>query len=244
MPTQDQGSGATEIEKVEIKFNVSSDHIVETLSDLELSELEETDVYFLETKDRDLQKKFIILRVRDRDIKDDVTVKIRDGKAANIMVGDYEKPGEKLDVKKEGDWVIDGDKKISFSITDKRVKVNGIGELASSGELGSLFHETQKELIEDIAGSILWKKLLALGPVKSRKWDVTVGGIKLNLEEWSLSTATVSLQMLEFSKKVDVAEAEQALVDIREALLAKGIKQDQSPESKTEVVIRAFLCLD
>ncbi len=232
-------------EEVELKFVVQAEQIQGALRTFtQGKDGEERNIYFLETDAMALSQKGIILRLRENPGKaDDSTVKLRGDKAAELP--DMEFPlteTRKEESKAEKDKVIGGKEAPSFSITVKQRE----GEVADlrkgKRDLKELFSDKQESFLAKYAQGVDWQRARLLGPVKTEKWKIISDGFccELTAELWHLPGCEQQ-EMLEFSTKVDETDATMVEEDLRELMKNKQIELAESPESKTQTVLKCLL---
>jgi hypothetical protein len=231
-------------EEVEIKFVVRAEQVAAALEAFPTAHAEVRDIYFVETDDQELAAKNLILRLRAKPgKKDDSTVKLR-GEAA-VGVSQEEFPlGDNGDTetKLESDRVLGGSTARSFSLTTKLNPGEVAALVKGDRKLEQLFPPAQKKFLLRFASGLDWSKARWLGPVKTEKWACRIPGFapEVTAELWTLPRGTPS-QLLEFSLKVDTAEAAAAADELTAALARKGLTLAEKPDSKTRFVLGRLL---
>ena len=231
-------------EEVELKLVVKEEQIPEALRKFTQGKNgEERNIYFLEMDDMELSRKSIILRLRENPGKrDDSTVKLRGNEAAELPDAEFPRTDNGEESKAEKDKVIGGKEARSFSITVKQ-REGEVAELRKGKcELKELFSDKQEKFLSKYAPGVDWHTARLLGPVKTEKWKFMPDGFphELTAELWHLPSCEQE-QMLEFSTKVDESDAKEVERDLLEMMKKKGVALSQSPESKTQSVLKCLL---
>jgi hypothetical protein len=232
-------------DEVELKFVVKEAEIPQALTTFtQGKDGEERNIYFLERDDMALSQKGIILRLRENPGKrDDSTVKLRGNEAAELPDAEFPRTETREEESKlEKDKVIGGKEARSFSITVKQREGEVVDLRKGKRELKDLFSDKQASFLGKYAQGVDWHKARLLGPVKTEKWKVDPDGFrhKLSAELWHLPGCEQK-QMLEFSTKVDESDATEVERDLIELMKKKQVEQSQSPESKTQAVLKCLL---
>ena len=226
----------------EIKANVESASIDETLSALDLKDnkAEPRSIYFWETSSvrESLYSQGLILRLR-RDVDSaDCTVKFRPCDTSRLPA-DWQsaKEGAGWEFRIEQDWT--GAEPVLSSSLASDLEASTADEAVLDRDATELFSADQLELFAGYSSYELpAPKLQLLGPVRARKWKIKLGGRKINCEEWVLDA---DLRFLELSGREEdpsaAAATRQQLLDLYEE---QGVHVSTKPELKTKVVLDFF----
>ncbi len=236
-------AGRVWAEEVELKFVVKDEQIDKSRKEFPpVGEVENSEVYFLETADSGLSQRHVILRLRNKLGKhDDSTVKLRGDEAEGVPEAEFPRTNtgdEKC--KLERDKLIGGKETPSLSITLKQGKKAVAEMLEGKRTLESLFSEKQKKFLAKYAPGVNWQKASLLGPVKVTEWEFeAIHAGRLTAELWDIPQS--KLRALEFSTKVDKAEVDKTEKGILDCMEDHKIEHGTDPKSKTQFVIDTLL---
>jgi hypothetical protein len=224
---------------VEIKVNVAGP-AADALSLLALGEGSKRRIWFLEDLTPGLGTPLpllsagVLLRLRSGK-SDDSTVKLRPCRRTQLTpewAHDFQR-GDSFTYRVEADWT--GSRRSLAASAVQDLGSGLIDSVTSEGaDAGILFDGKQQEFLRECGDlRVALAGLVALGPIKVRKWnDVEIGGLNANIERWTIG----NLDFLEISFRSTSGAAEQQL-RLEGAIRALGLPIDENPESKTRRVL-------
>lgn len=216
---------------VEVKLLIAPSDQTRALQTLGFEKKQKGRVYFYDTPDLDLLKQGLILRVRQGDDDNDLTVKIRPA-ADNSTISDPS--GGQEDFKCESD-LNGGVAKPSYSIKQsftKNVPDDGKG-FAAQLTVG------QRELIRLARVDVEWKRVRKLADIESVAWQrkKADGMPKLSLERWEWPQDRA---VLELSAKVDAGDALTIEQGLKQLALSKDLLVGCDSKPKTRMVLESL----
>jgi hypothetical protein len=235
---------------IEIKVNVGGD-VDQALSALGLDGGRRRKVWFLDDLTEGARPTLpllsagIVLRLRKRDDgEEDSTVKLRPCRWSQLV-----SPWDQA-LSRDPDFTIEGDWSQTHHVLAASSKANldeGTIEAAIDGQgrLGDAFTKSQHDFLAKCGEArVALRGVTALGPISATQWkDATLGGVdSVAAERWTVA----GLDFLELSLRVTdgagVARAQQRA--LTEEVLSRGLKLDDSDESKTVRVMKRLAGLD
>ena len=235
---------------IEIKVNVGGD-VDQALSALELDGGKQRKVWFLEDLTEGARPTLpllsagIVLRLRRRDDGEaDSTVKLRPCRWSQLISPWDHALSRDPDFTIEGDWsrtrhVLAASRKTDLDEGAIHAAING------DGRLGDAFTKSQQDFLSDCGEiRVAMRGLTALDPIAATQWKkVSIGGVDdVAAERWTVA----GLDFLELSMRVtdgpDAAAAQQRA--LTEEVTSRGLKLDDSEESKTPRVMKRLARLD
>jgi uncharacterized protein YjbK len=188
-------------------------------------------VYFYDTPKLDLYDRHLVLRGRVTEGEAESTLKLRPLPESGVPG-----PWKAAEARIELDVV--GSKQVPSGKLDADLDPELIDQVAQGDAKASeLFDGTQVGLVDDDEEL---GKLVVLGPVDARVWDLPEESFphELSVEEWSLPDGS---HFMELSFKVKPDKAEKAQKDFHAYLTRLAIGFDGDPEPKTPKVLRFFV---
>ncbi|MFJ7073481.1 hypothetical protein [Streptomyces sp. NPDC098781] len=189
-----------------------------------------------------------ILRFRTGGGPDDLTVKLRPCRREQL-VGRFSDPFEAqpFTYKIEEDWSSNG-RVLAASLVHGHAPGVLSGAVAPGGDPSAAIDAVQDQFLHACTPSLRLDGLVALGPVRSTKFDdVPLDGLDVDLEAWSVA----GLDFLEASIRVkpkdeDNAEeletrAERKQRKLSDAVRERGVTLSENPENKTRRVLAALV---
>jgi hypothetical protein len=182
-------------------------------------------VFFFDTKSRELFLHGVIMRARVGSAGNDLMVKVRVPEGQTIPVHDLG-AGYKCEVDRSGDTAVR-----SYSV---RTKLNG--ETPTSGrDVLNLLSPGQKRLLEEAHTLPDWSRVEKVASISSTVWKIEneAGLTKLSLELWQWE----SKQVVELSTKV--AEDDPSITNrLRKIVTDKGLSIGAAQTQKTGLALR------
>lgn len=220
-------------DSVEVKMTLSVDNLSHSLKalDYDRNEAEIRKIYFIDTKNLDLYKQDILLRLRVGDDENsDVTVKQRPADD-EIDWSEYE---EEDGFKCEAD--ITKNKNVtSCSLSEDVDDIDAEGIVSEDEEIKSAFSKTQKNLLEILEVDLDWDKVKVLGPITSTSWKIKFEGQKISVEMWKLKSGETFLEISAKGDLSEVSSLKKSLKNLSKDLL---LKEESSAISKTEFALK------
>ena len=203
---------------------------------LEMIDAVARDVYFFDTHDFSLSDAGLVLRARKTSkMPDDVTVKLRPMKKADIRAKWHVAPGFKSEVDIVGERSVES---CSLTREPKRGFIENV--VIGESDTSLLFSAEQQEFVAQNSKILPeWSKTHAFGPIHARIWKLASRGTadKVTVELWRLPN---NHRLLEFSVKGLLSEADQLQKQLDAFVGTKGFVADASGDTKTRMAVKFF----
>ena len=211
---------------VEIKLLLSPPSIRAVIASIGFKEKTAGQVYFFDTKALTLQKRGVILRVR-QGANNDLTVKVRlpDSSGKADAFGLSERFPCEIDQTPVG---------ANTSYTARR-KYKAFKLPETGADIAKLLSKLQTKLLQRSRISIDWSQVARIANIKSTTWKATdrPSFPRLTLELWESSESNI----LELSTKVGPDERQAKYVELQRLTNKKGLSLNSSQGNKTSMVL-------
>jgi hypothetical protein len=216
---------------VEVKVLIAPSDQTRAVQTLGFENKQQGRVYFYDTADLDLLKQGLILRVRQGDEDNDLTVKVRPPSDSSVITDPSH--GQE-DFKCESD-MNGGIAKPSYSIKSRFTeKVPDDGK-----DFAARLSTGQRELIRLAGLEVEWKRVRKIADIQSVAWQRKKrdGLPKLSLERWEWPQDRAALEL---SAKVDAEDGPSAEKRLKELALQKDLLVGCDSKPKTRMVLESL----
>jgi hypothetical protein len=223
--------------RAELKATIDPAHIRRARSRLSLlnAQSETRRIWFYDTPSLELFEAGVIVRAREIDgDDDDSTIKLRPFERADLAP----EFAALDDMKCELDRDIDSE---TWSCSLKgdldEGQIDGVG--AGDHQIRTLFDSHQEGLFAAYGAGTTWWDVQPLGPIPARVWTIRSAEVpeKVTAELWYMPDGT---QVLEFSMKVPVNDADAGMNALLDFIAGRGLGLSTAQESKTRRALESF----
>lgn len=194
-------------------------------------------IYFYDTPGLDLFKAGVALRARlVKGANDDSTVKFRPVEVAKVPEDWKTVNGFKLEADCVGERVVCS---ASFTVMQQRDEIDRVAK--GKRPIDKLFSKDQERFLNDFyKGSLDFKKLRVMGPIRVLRWKLKHKGFpyELTIEEWRLPNGE---DLVEVSIKVPPSKAVMAQKAFDKHLRQLGLDPGGAQETKTRMALEYFV---
>ncbi len=192
------------------------------------SDFEQKRVFFFDTKNLDLNKQGVVLRIRRmHDETYDATAKLRATEALEV-------PATKIKdgrLECEQDVTYGGPHLQACALSQKSKKVLPSLDVES---VDSYFNKAQSQFVKSKYPEMKWKEIKMFGPIVATDWETKQDGLDIVCELWTLPNKK---RLLECSTKTPVNELESTQLKLISFLKEKKFQVTESLKYKTDLVL-------